>query len=160
MNNIANNIRKLRISKGWSQSAISQKLHKSQSAYAKIENGISKIDYDMLDDLAKIFEVDVAELVKNDDSKINNYNNSKISNSPGFVEHFYAGMKEAQNETIKSLKESHSQSINELKAYFEDSIRSLKESNANSVKELKDNCDKTLFSLKEEIAFLRSVINK
>lgn len=160
MNNVANNIRKLRLSKGWSQADISQKIHKSQSAYAKIENGITKVDYDMLEELAKIFEVNIADLMNNDDTKINNYNNSKISNSPGFVDNFYTGMKEAQNETIKSIKETHSEAINDLKRYFEESILSLKESHFHTVRELKANCDKTLESLKEEINYLRSIINK
>jgi len=160
MNNVANNIRKLRISKGWSQAELSQKIHRSQSAYAKIENGITKVDFDTLESIAKVFEVDIAELTKNDESKINNYNNSKISNSPGFVDNFYAGMKDVQNETIKSLKESHTESINDLKLYFEESIRSLKESHFNTVRDIKANCDKTLEALKEEIKFLRSVVNK
>lgn len=69
-------------------------------------------------------------------------------------------MKDVQNETIKSLKESHAESINDLKLYFEESIRSLKESHFNTVRDINANCDKTLESLKEEIKFLRSVINK
>jgi transcriptional regulator with XRE-family HTH domain len=105
MNNIACNLRKLRQSKGWSQADVGLKLHKSQSAYAKIENGISRVDFDQLEELAKIFEVEIADLLHSEDAKTNNYNNSKLNNSPGFVENYYVGIKEAFDETIKSLKE-------------------------------------------------------
>lgn len=105
MNSIACNLRKLRISKGWSQTDVALKLHKSQSAYAKMENGITKVDSDQLEELAKLFEVEIADLLHSEDAKTNNYNNSKLNNSPGFVENYYVGIKEAYEETIKLLKE-------------------------------------------------------
>ncbi|MEZ4906700.1 MAG: helix-turn-helix transcriptional regulator [Saprospiraceae bacterium] len=105
MNNIAGRIKKLRISKGMNQDDIASRLNISQSAYTKIENGITKLDIERITELSKILEVDISELLSNEENRTNNYNNSKLTNSPGFVENYHVGIKEAYEQTIKSLKE-------------------------------------------------------
>ena len=84
---------------------MAKKLNMSQSAYAKLENGITKLDIDRLVDIAKILEVDIQDLLNVENIKNNYYSNNEIKNSPGFVENFYVGIKEAYEETIKHLKE-------------------------------------------------------
>jgi transcriptional regulator with XRE-family HTH domain len=127
MNNIASNLRKLRVRRGLSQKDMATKLHKSQPAYAQMENGTTKVDFDQLEQLAKLFEVEIADLLHSEDAKTNNYNNSKLNNSPGFVEHYYGGIREAYEETIRSLKESHAEIISQLKESHEEVVRLLKE---------------------------------
>ncbi len=103
MNNIAYKIKKARINKGFSQEDIAAKLNVSQSAYAKIENGITKLDIERLLDIVKILEMDIQDLLNVEESKTVNYKNAK--NSPAFVENFNIGIKEAYENTIKNLKD-------------------------------------------------------
>ncbi|HHH53524.1 MAG TPA: XRE family transcriptional regulator [Bacteroidetes bacterium] len=103
MNNIAYKIKKARINKGFSQEDIAAKLNVSQSAYAKIENGITKLDIERLLDIVIILEMDIQDLLNVEESKTVNYKNAK--NSPAFVENFNIGIKEAYEITIKNLKD-------------------------------------------------------
>jgi len=105
MNNIAFKIKKARINKGFNQEDISKKLNISQSAYAKIENGITKLDIDRLVEITKILEIDIQDLLNIQESKTSNYTNNKITNSPAFVENYYSGIKDAYTEIIQNLKD-------------------------------------------------------
>lgn len=105
MNNIAYKIKKARINKGFSQEDIAAKLNVSQSAYAKIENGITKLDIERLLDIVKILEMDIQDLLNVENVKNNYYTNNEIKNSPAFVENFNIGIKEAYEITIKNLKD-------------------------------------------------------
>jgi len=49
---------------------MAKKLNMSQSAYAKLENGITKLDIDRLVDIAKILEVDIQDLLNAENIKI------------------------------------------------------------------------------------------
>jgi len=105
MNNIAYKIKKARVNKGFSQEDIAAKLNVSQSAYAKIENGNTKLDIERLLDIVKILEMDIQDLLNIENIKNNYYSNNEIKNSPAFVENFNIGIKDAYDETIKNLKE-------------------------------------------------------
>jgi len=105
MKSITFKIKKRRINKGYSQEDIAAKLNISQSAYAKIENGITKIDLERLIDITKILEIDLQDLLNIEELKTNNYTNNRITNSPAFVENFNVGIKEAYEETIRILKD-------------------------------------------------------
>jgi transcriptional regulator with XRE-family HTH domain len=103
MNNLVYKIKKFRVSKGYSQEDISKKLNISQSAYAKIENGITKLDIDRLFDISKILEIDIADLLNVEEAKTVNY--KKANQSPAFVENYNVGIKDAYDETIKNLRD-------------------------------------------------------
>ncbi len=103
MNNLAFKIKKARVSKGFSQEDISKKLNMSQSAYAKIENGITKLDIERLLDIVKILELDIQDLLNIEESKTVNYKKAKYG--PAFVENFNIGIKEAYEQTISHLKD-------------------------------------------------------
>ncbi len=105
MNNIAYKIKKIRINKGFSQEDMAGKLNISQSAYAKIENGITKIDLERLADITRILKLDLQDLLNVEELKTNNYTNNRITNSPAFVENFNIGIKEAYEQTISHLKD-------------------------------------------------------
>ena len=52
-----NNIRHIRVSKGYSQNYVANCLKKSQSALSKIENGYTNISDETFEQLSKILEV-------------------------------------------------------------------------------------------------------
>lgn len=137
MNNIGLNLRKIRIIKGLSQSEVTKMLHKSQPAYAKIENGSTKIDYDLIQEFSKILNVDIDEILKNENGKVYNISNNKIEKQ-GFIDNYNSDFKEIFEEMIKELKNLH----------FE------------SLKLLNEKTEETINVLKEEINFLRNQLNK
>ena len=63
-------IRKIREAKDWSQEQMAEKLNMSLNGYAKIERGESKIYLDKLEQIAKVFDIDVVELMQSDGKNI------------------------------------------------------------------------------------------
>lgn len=64
MENICKNIRVIREIKGLSQEYVSLKLEISQSAYAKMERGETKLTVQRLKDICEILEIDVPQLFR------------------------------------------------------------------------------------------------
>jgi len=64
MKNILSNIKEIRESKKYSQTYMAAKLDISQPAYSQIENGERGLDYNMLLQIAIIFEKDVCDVIK------------------------------------------------------------------------------------------------
>lgn len=62
-NEVAKNIRLLRISKGWTQGYLAQRLHISTAACSKIENGYIDINVSRLIELRDIFQIKMSELL-------------------------------------------------------------------------------------------------
>ena len=56
-------IRSLRQQKGWSQVDVAQKIGLSPAAFSKIEKDVTDISISRIEQLAAIFEVDLAELI-------------------------------------------------------------------------------------------------
>lgn len=70
-------IRQLRELKGFSQEYMAHKLDISQKSYSKLERNETKIDWDRINEIAQIFEMDPVDLVNFDDTFIfNNCQNS------------------------------------------------------------------------------------
>lgn len=95
-------LRNLRIQKGYSQSDMAEKMHISQSAYAKIESGKTNVDLERLDQIARILEVDWQEILSQSDTKRYYFRENKIQNA--VVENLTIGLKEAYEKHIESLK--------------------------------------------------------
>ncbi|MHA8081659.1 helix-turn-helix domain-containing protein [Aquirufa regiilacus] len=64
MNHVIRNIRKIRIDRELSQENVAFNLKISQSSYAKLESGQSRLSIDRLYQLAVYFNVPVEELLK------------------------------------------------------------------------------------------------
>jgi len=104
MNNlIGEKIRSIRMQKGLSQESIALDLSLSQSAYAKIEKGVTKIDIQRFLKIAELLETDPWDLLQLNDGKVINFNNSQLTN--GYIENFYAAQKELYEQQIMSLQE-------------------------------------------------------
>jgi transcriptional regulator with XRE-family HTH domain len=63
MGKLNENLRIIREKAGYSQEELAEKVNKSQSAYARIEKAITKIDYQLLIDFAKVFNMSVIDLI-------------------------------------------------------------------------------------------------
>lgn len=57
-------IRTIREIKQWTQEEMAEKLDMSLNAYSKIERGKTKLNFDKLEQIAQIFQINVAELIE------------------------------------------------------------------------------------------------
>ena len=62
-NEVAKNIKQLRLSKGWTQEFLAKKLHISTAACSKIENGYIDINASRLIELRDIFQISMKDLL-------------------------------------------------------------------------------------------------
>jgi len=60
---LAEKIRFMRLFKGWTQEETAAKLHMVISGYAKIEHGETDVPFSRLQQIAKLFEIEVTDLI-------------------------------------------------------------------------------------------------
>ena len=63
VNDIVRNLRLIRESKGLSQEVVAEKMCKTQSSYARIERGATKIDLETLFAFAKVMGMSVIDVI-------------------------------------------------------------------------------------------------
>lgn len=63
---IKNKIKELRVSKGWTQEVMAEKMGISTNGYSRLERGKGKLDWEKLQQIAAIFQVDLAQLIEAD----------------------------------------------------------------------------------------------
>lgn len=63
---IHDKIKETRKIKGFSQESMAEKLDISVSTYAGMENGTGKLDWDKLKEIARIFDIDIIQLIEAD----------------------------------------------------------------------------------------------
>jgi len=68
MNTIAPAIKRRRIQLGLTQKEVSEKIHLSEKAWQNIENGITKIDLERLQQIADILEIPLTDLINSQES--------------------------------------------------------------------------------------------
>jgi len=103
MKEIGVKIRKIRELKGYTQGYMAQKLDISQRAYSKMERQETKINWERINDIAEVLDIDPVDLVSFDDSLI--FNNCSQS---GKANNIY-------NNFPDELKQQYEQRINELR---------------------------------------------
>ena len=117
---IGEKIRKISAIKGYSQEYMSEIMKISQTAYSDIENNKTKINLERIQELAKIFEIDVNELMSFDESQV--FNNTFNENAKGFfnvqkvISETFDNERKSYHEQIKNLKEEIHFLRNELKS--------------------------------------------
>lgn len=95
---IGQKIRKIRELKGFSQEYVANKLELTQKAYSNIENGKTKLDFDRLEAISKILEVEVMNILSFDEKNLfNNYN--QADTQTGSFGIFYNSKEGEDNET-------------------------------------------------------------
>lgn len=69
MNTLGKKIRLLRHQKGWSQEDVAKRLDISIPAFSKIETGITDVNLSRLNQISKLFELSLVQLLSTSDSE-------------------------------------------------------------------------------------------
>lgn len=140
---IGEKIRKMRDLKGFSQENMAQSMGISISAYGKIERDETEITLTKLEEIAKVFQVNIIDILKFDEQSvfINTFDNKAVNNKGNFIfnQHNLDFAKQAYSDTI----EAHKRTIETQKEFLNS-----KEEIINSQKEL-------ILQLKEVAEFLK-----
>ena len=122
-------IRALREYHNWSQEDVAERMNMSKSSYSRLEREESKLDVGKLQKLAAIFQIDIADLIKSDDSK---GLVCLIAENNGSNANYYNGSENLMNE-IERIKQAltHTQELVQYKdqiiEILEDKIRLISE---------------------------------
>lgn len=108
-------IKMIRKRLNYSQEFLANELGISQPAYAKIENGATRMDLKRLVQIANILKVDLQELLEGDKT-INQLHND---HAYGFVENLYQDNKEIYQKLISSLEQENLRLIAENERLLE-----------------------------------------
>lgn len=86
MSHIADNIRKVRELRNFTQEYMAGQLGITQAGYSKIESGTTDISFSKIEEIANILKVTPADLVAFDSQKyFNSFNNVKGSNNGSVI---------------------------------------------------------------------------
>ncbi|UYZ68864.1 helix-turn-helix transcriptional regulator [Moraxella bovis] len=114
------NIRLLREAQELSQETVAEQLNMSVSGYAKIERGVTKLNFDKLQKIAQILKVDIIELISADNKDIIIMANDNITGDVNNSNANYYGDNALELEklqlTLSHYKELLTQKDNEITA--------------------------------------------
>lgn len=79
---VNNKIRALRELNNWSQEDMAERLNMSKSSYSRLERDERKLDLVKLEKLARIFKIDIGELIASDDKELVLLIGTNNSNNP------------------------------------------------------------------------------
>src|SRR5690554_1533857 len=106
MKSVGNKIRKVRELKGFTQDYMASQLEISQRAYSKLEKEEIKLDWQRIEKISHILEIDPVDLVSFDDNLVfNNSPQSGKNNTNTIHNHFPDELKKSYEERIKYLEE-------------------------------------------------------
>ncbi len=105
---VGEKIRKMRDLKGLSQENMAQAMGISTSAYGKIERDETEITLAKLEEIAKVFQVNVIDILKFDEQSvfINTFDNKATNNKGNFIfnQHNMDFAKQAYFDTVEAYK--------------------------------------------------------
>jgi len=105
-NVVGNNIRSLRLQRGWSQENISKRLGISIPAFSKIETGITDVNLSRLMQIANAFEISIVQLLTLDILEMENQAAS-ISDAQKKLNERDAQLTDLQRKVIELYEELH-----------------------------------------------------
>lgn len=106
MKAVGNKIRKIRELKGFTQDYMASQLDISQRAYSKLEKEEIKLDWQRIERISHILEIDPIDLVSFDDNLVfNNSPQSRKNNTNTINNHFPEELKQSYKDHIKHLEE-------------------------------------------------------
>ncbi|KFE97370.1 helix-turn-helix domain-containing protein [Chryseobacterium luteum] len=114
-NNVAEKIKRLRKSKGFSQEDMAEKLHISQSAYARIETGESHSWAAHIEKLSEIFEVKPENFLTDETNNLEQEN----TDQKGGMAFQFVGTINTINSLSEKITELYDERIKELKDQIE-----------------------------------------
>jgi|SRR5690606_41809810 len=104
MKAVGNKIRKIRELKGFTQDYMASQLEISQRAYSKLENEEIKLDWQRIQKISTILEIEPIDLVSFDDNLV--FHNSTQSGKINTINnHFPDELKKSYEDRIKHLEE-------------------------------------------------------
>jgi len=132
---IAEKLKLIRHAKKWSQEEIAHRLNMSPSAYGSIERGETKLSLERLEEIAKVLEIDVIQLLSSTEKNIFNFGGTYSNNCQNWYSNDHLSSKkitELQHELEKShlLLQMHEQKIYHLQQeneYLKEIIKLFKE---------------------------------
>ncbi len=110
-NNVAEKIKRLRKSKGFSQEEMAEKLHISQSAYARMESGESHSWAAHIEKISEIFEMKPENFFTDESSNLEQEN----TDQKGGMAFQFVGTINTINSLSEKLVEQYEERIKELK---------------------------------------------
>jgi len=119
--NLAERIKFMRTFYGWSQEQMAEKLQLATSSYAKIERGQSDVTFSKLQQIAKVFQIELADLFKLNEKNvfniIGNSDTHAISSSISSINIYTcdAAKFQHENEKLKFIVEQKDKEIELLK---------------------------------------------
>ena len=117
MSHIADNIRKVRELRNFTQEYMAGQLGITQAGYSKIESGATDISFSKIEEIATILKVTPADLVAFDSQKyFNSFNNVKGSNNGSVII-------DMQTAEVKRLYEDKIVLLEKLLAISESSLK-------------------------------------
>jgi transcriptional regulator with XRE-family HTH domain len=118
-NNVAEKIKRLRKSKGFSQDDMAERMHISQSAYARIENGESHSWAAHIEKLSEILEIKPEDFLTDETNNLEQEN----TDQKGGMAFQFVGTINTINNLSEKLIEQYEERIKELK----EQVKELKE---------------------------------
>lgn len=104
MKAVGNKIRKIRELKGFTQDYMASQLEISQRAYSKLENEEIKLDWQRIQKISTILEIEPIDLVSFDDNLV--FHNSTQSGKINTINnHFPDELKKSYEDRIKHLED-------------------------------------------------------
>lgn len=110
---IGKKLRTLRAEKGYTQEKLADLLKMPQAAYSNLENNKGKLDLNLIEKIAAIYEMDILDILKEESLSITNKKNKGGNNaflivnqlSDKLIEQYEACIVE-KDEIIKELKQT------------------------------------------------------
>lgn len=133
MSNVYKNIKAIRNKKQLSQQDVAKMLGTNQSNYTRIESGLTQLTIERMEQLARIFEMSVNEILNYEGG---NVENSEVSGYIKMIKSLEKKLKESQEEVkvsendysdYSAEKEKLSTEIKSLKAIIKEKDERLKE---------------------------------
>ncbi|HWK58082.1 MAG TPA: helix-turn-helix transcriptional regulator [Parapedobacter sp.] len=79
MNTLGKKIRLLRHQRGWSQEDVAKRLDISIPAFSKIETGITDVNLSRLDQISRLFDLSIVQLLSETDSEEEKKHTAELS---------------------------------------------------------------------------------
>lgn len=107
MNTLGKKIRLLRHQRGWSQEDVAKRLDISIPAFSKIETGITDVNLSRLDQISKLFDMSIVQLLAINDPEEEKKYNSDLAEATKKLQDRDSDVIELQKKVIELYEQLH-----------------------------------------------------
>ncbi|MGV3762847.1 helix-turn-helix domain-containing protein [Parapedobacter sp.] len=111
MNTLGKKIRLLRHQRGWSQEDVAKRLDISIPAFSKIETGITDVNLSRLDQISRLFDLSIVQLLSTSDSEEEKKHTAELSALKEKLEEREAEVIELQKKVIDLYELLHKKTL-------------------------------------------------